>query len=372
MVCGIYAIFDTCTHDCLYVGQSHDIESRWKQHIKGLRYGIHKRKEFISWFIKHGEDLHSIEFSILEECANEDSIKNFHEAKWFVILKPKFYGKIPSLKEEWSLSLDTRNKISRSLRSNFDKKKIACHKCGHKFIPKNCVEIVCKRCLTDYYREQNTVIKKTEIPEIVDLYNRGKSLREISSIYHVSHICIRNILLKNDVSLHSYGYVSKKQIQAADMSRVHSRNIICVVCGKEFFDKNTRRKTCSQQCHHELVSRNAKNNHVNSNRISKSCKAFMESKNLSYDESINLIIHMYSIEKMSINGLNKETGLSKNFIHRVLQDNNVSIVHSKEKNILSDDVKKSIQHDYKNHIDINSLKRKYHLSYRKIRDCLNS
>jgi predicted nucleic acid-binding Zn ribbon protein len=156
------------------------------------------------------------------------------------------------------------------------------------------------------------------------------------------------------------------------MSRIHSRNIICVVCGKEFFDKNARRKTCSQQCHHELVSRNAKNNHVNSNRISKSCKAFMESKNLSYDESINLIIHMYSIEKMSVSGLNKETGLSKNFIRRILQDNNVSIVHSKEKNILSDDVKESIQQDYRHHIDINSVKKKYHLSYRKIRDCLNS
>jgi group I intron endonuclease len=117
MACGIYAIFDSYNGACLYVGQSKDIQERWKAHLKGLKSGNHNRKEFIKWFNRHGGDPHALRFQILEQCENSNRIKDFLEMKWFVTLKPLFYGQIPnSLTRTWSQSSKTRQKTSESMR----------------------------------------------------------------------------------------------------------------------------------------------------------------------------------------------------------------------------------------------------------------
>lgn len=115
-ICGVYGIFDKKTMTCLYVGQSKDILRRWNSHIKNLKRGKHRRKDFIKWYHSHG--LFSMEFRVLETCEDNDFNKNFLEMKWFSILKPKFYGEYPSMNQHWNQRESTKQKISESLRKD--------------------------------------------------------------------------------------------------------------------------------------------------------------------------------------------------------------------------------------------------------------
>lgn len=111
MTIGIYGIFDNETDECLYVGMSKNIEERWKQHIKLLRNKKHKRKDFVEWFHAHGAVEELLSFKTLEESECDESVLNLAEIKWFNELKPKYYGKKPSLNEKWEHSEETKRKI---------------------------------------------------------------------------------------------------------------------------------------------------------------------------------------------------------------------------------------------------------------------
>lgn len=91
---GIYGIFDVRDNTCLYVGQSKNIEDRWRHHRNGLKSRKHSREKFIEWFETHGEE--NITLRILETCDNTPSVKNALEQKWFDELNPLFFGKNPS------------------------------------------------------------------------------------------------------------------------------------------------------------------------------------------------------------------------------------------------------------------------------------
>lgn len=111
MVCGVYGIFDAFTGECLYVGQSQDVKGRLQHHLAALTRHNHIRTEFVQWFREHGDDPHSLEPRLLEQCANTDDAKNFTECKWFSILHPRFYGVKPSMNSKWDMSDATRLKI---------------------------------------------------------------------------------------------------------------------------------------------------------------------------------------------------------------------------------------------------------------------
>ena len=116
MTVGIYGIFDAETDECLYVGCSSNVEERYKQHLKHLKYRIHKRKDFVEWYHVNGAKPDLLIFRILEECENNDVSKNTLEIKWFSILNPKYYGQKPSLNNKMRHSEETRLKISNSMK----------------------------------------------------------------------------------------------------------------------------------------------------------------------------------------------------------------------------------------------------------------
>lgn len=118
MTIGIYGIFDSFSGQCLYVGQSKNVEKRWKEHIKKLKSGVHSRSDFIEWFNNRDKDSSAFRFVILEICENEYKVKNALEMKWFLDLQPIFFGKQPALNQKWEHSKSTIEKIRKTAKKN--------------------------------------------------------------------------------------------------------------------------------------------------------------------------------------------------------------------------------------------------------------
>lgn len=205
MVAGVYGIFDQITNECLYIGQSKNIEVRWQGHIKSLERQTHKRKDFIDWFIKHDEDLKYLRFELLEICENEDKIKNKLEIKYFNKYHPLFYGKQPSLNEKWEHSDETKKKISNSVKklhpNGFRSKRVEkeCLGCGKIMIltlSASKRRVCCsKKCLGKIYK------KDVDENQIADLYKYGYSLHEISAKYNVSYMIIYKRLKSMNIKM---------------------------------------------------------------------------------------------------------------------------------------------------------------------------
>ena len=67
-VCGIYCIENSINHK-KYIGQSTNIESRWRCHKSELRRNIHGNDYLQKAWNKYGED--NFQFYILEECITD-------------------------------------------------------------------------------------------------------------------------------------------------------------------------------------------------------------------------------------------------------------------------------------------------------------
>jgi len=92
MTCGVYRITNTVTNDC-YVGQSVNVERRWRSHVNGMKRAIYCRRAELSGntnlliqslAVKHG--LSSFEFEVLENCRPE--MLSSKESDWVIQLKP--------------------------------------------------------------------------------------------------------------------------------------------------------------------------------------------------------------------------------------------------------------------------------------------
>ena len=68
MTCGIYFISNKVNNK-IYVGQSVNIERRWKQHKRELKNNIHENGRLQNAWNKYGEE--NFEFSICSECKEE-------------------------------------------------------------------------------------------------------------------------------------------------------------------------------------------------------------------------------------------------------------------------------------------------------------
>lgn len=77
MICGIYCIKNLITNKS-YIGQSYDIEKRWKHHIIDLNSGKSHNKHLQRSWKKYGKD--NFVFSVIEEC--EESLLNMKEIYW--------------------------------------------------------------------------------------------------------------------------------------------------------------------------------------------------------------------------------------------------------------------------------------------------
>lgn len=170
MTVGIYGIFDSETDECLYVGQSAYIEDRWKRHLNDLRNGNHSRKEFITWFKNHGENVESLNFKILEKCNNTDEAKNSTEMKWFEALTPKFYGFEPGMNFKWSHSAETIEKLRNSARRGRTMHNFTCKSCSKDFTSRRLKMLYCSR---ECFKQ----VRCIEVNE--DLRIRMKNLYEV-------------------------------------------------------------------------------------------------------------------------------------------------------------------------------------------------
>lgn len=212
MTIGVYSIFNAETDECLYVGLSKDIEDRWQSHLKNLQNKRHPRKDFVEWYHTNGAKPELIVFRILEECNNDDFILNTLEIKWFKELSPKYYGQIPSLKNRWTHSEETRKKIGDS---NSTKTLIKL-KNNHDTIVKMANDL--KYTLKDIQNEVGVskhslvkYMKKNNINHVYKNWNKKdlesypikkwrfedkKTIREIAKLANTTHPTILNYLKK--------------------------------------------------------------------------------------------------------------------------------------------------------------------------------
>lgn len=199
MTIGIYSISDSETGEILYVGQSSNIEERWKHHLKRLRADKHL-KNFSEWFTSKEKDETSLKFEILEECDNSDECKNLLEIKWFTKLSPRFYGTIPSENNKWGHSTETRESISKSLRGRRPESSILnleqkCRSCGKMFKTKAISKFCSRKCSSD---SQKIVVN---LKYVEDEYRSGRTMKSLCDELQVSLGYLHKVMKKDRKSV---------------------------------------------------------------------------------------------------------------------------------------------------------------------------
>lgn len=214
MTVGIYGIFDSKTDECLYVGMSKNIEQRWKSHIKLLRSKKHPRKDFVEWFHTNGAQKELLDFRLLEECENNETVLNSLEIKWFNELLPKYFGKKPSLNERWVRSEESKKKVSESLRKYRDSlpqkpvsiclnkncNNIVRHN-RNKYCSVKCANLSIKKKLNKKMLG-HLILNKSRI---IELYLEGKSLEEIANLFSTTKKTLSNFLKSEGVEVRKRG-----------------------------------------------------------------------------------------------------------------------------------------------------------------------
>lgn len=204
MTVGIYGLFNNKNNDCLYIGQSNDIEYRTSRHLSKLRNGKHKRKEMQKYYDELN-DKSVLKFFIIEETADEHYIKNKAEMKWFKVFDPLFYGVEPSLEStNWSYSEDVKNKISRSLKQSY---KDSSEECDIEDCNNRCHRgrVVCKKCRS-YVERQGSIyvynVRSQQIEDILFLYQEcNLNCTYIAEKLNINITIIYMILYEKDVIL---------------------------------------------------------------------------------------------------------------------------------------------------------------------------
>lgn len=251
MTVGIYGWFDKETGQCLYVGQSSNIEQRKCSHLKLLRNKKHSRKEFSEYY--HQKDnKNDIYLKILEETENDLEIKNSAEIKWFLELQPLFYGMEPDETYYcFTATEETKNFISKNIQ-NFNKDvSHVCIVCNVNITFRQngiCVECKEKRNkkIIEEKRKQN-LEKRIDISDedIIEMYvNKKMSYREIAKEIGISYVTVGKIIKRNNVSPRGNGSISQSRKEGFRKKKI----ITCLHCGKEFSKGRSIQKFCSRKC----------------------------------------------------------------------------------------------------------------------------
>lgn len=210
MTVGIYSLFDTKTGECLYVGQSSNIERRATKHVQRLSSGYHL-KSFREYFASMGNDKSRISYKILQECSDDDNEKNTLEIQWFNELQPRFYGKEPSGNEKWKHSPETVEKIRASNKNNYIDKDTeisrpkACPTCDSVFYSYRSSSIYCSQvCYSKAPRvNRSKEIDSTVVTEIIRLYVEGSSQISIANLLGIDKKRVRRVLVDSNVPIRS-------------------------------------------------------------------------------------------------------------------------------------------------------------------------
>jgi len=201
MTVGVYAFFDQ-DGNCLYVGQSGDIEGRHKQHINQLRGGYHRRSDFNEWFSSHGES--KLSFKLLEKCSNDVDSRNYLEIEYFNQLNPMFYGQIPSMSNRFEHSDETRTRIAESVRKRledlgvYETRKCPC---GSEFtaLVRRTTKYCSRKCVVD---DRKSVLDCTTV---YDLYMSGLTLTQVGDILGVSYRTVHSFMVKHNIPRRASG-----------------------------------------------------------------------------------------------------------------------------------------------------------------------
>jgi hypothetical protein len=117
--CGIYALISE-DDECLWIGQSVNVERRYRKHLWLLRNNQHRTK-FLKWFEENERNENAVKIRLLEECGPQ--FLNEREGHWFKVLPPLFYGQLPSVSRKWFLSDEAKANISAGATKAIAKKK---------------------------------------------------------------------------------------------------------------------------------------------------------------------------------------------------------------------------------------------------------
>ena len=134
MKSGIYKIM--CIHTKkIYIGQSKDVKSRFKYHLKDLKNGKHGNKHFQYAFQKYGKD--AFYFEILEHCEEEklnerelyfiELFKSYDPELGFNILRTPYFRE--AIKIRWS-EPEFRKIMIEKIRQNMKQKFLNGEKLG--------------------------------------------------------------------------------------------------------------------------------------------------------------------------------------------------------------------------------------------------
>lgn len=196
MSSGIYGIFSS-KNECLYVGQSSNVYTRWSQHLKELRSGRHRRVGLVEYFNSVGED--GLEFRILSLCADNQDLKNQLEILMFSKYSPKFFGQVPSSKVSFGHSEETKRKISKTLFENSsDIRYTKLCVCGTEIVyTKSRIRNFCSSKCSSRSRPRPT--DKIDPEDLQSKYESGMSLEELGKLYGFSYRTIHQFMVRNGI-----------------------------------------------------------------------------------------------------------------------------------------------------------------------------
>lgn len=250
MTVGIYGWFDRENDQCLYIGQSCNIESRKSSHLKKLRNGKHARKDFAEYY-QNKENKDDIYLEILEVTEDNLDIKNAAEIKWFNLLKPLFYGMEPDETYYcFTPTKESRKNSSETVKNTNNKSSKPCIECTKNLTyRRDGICISCKEKENDkIIKEKRKYNKENNITfsdlEIIEMYiGKDMSYREISLETGLSSTTVGKIIKRNYIKPKGHGYISKQR-ETGFRKRT---NKICLYCNKEFFNSRER-QYCSRKC----------------------------------------------------------------------------------------------------------------------------
>ena len=110
---GIYRI--DCNNECIYVGQSINLKSRESSHLRKLRNNTHYNVYLQRLYNKY-ED--SFIFKKVEECSPENLTER--EMYWIEKLEPKCNMQIPSDSTYFTITEESRKKMSNATKSRMN------------------------------------------------------------------------------------------------------------------------------------------------------------------------------------------------------------------------------------------------------------
>lgn len=295
MTVGIYGIFHL--GECLYVGQSADIEKRVRIHKNKLAKGTHTRKEFSLWFSENVKNTSLLDFVILEECEDSDYAKNLLEIKWFDIHSPKFFGREPTANGKWKHSEETKSKIRDGV-LNYLKKPLS-YKLEE--------DRECKICEKPFKTVFASSVYCSEIcRETGTKQSRADSRKKVK--------------LQKDCNICGRGFTTNRKEKESCESCLNkendlSRKAICRWCNRVFYTVRKNKFYCSRKCGTLDFRRE------NPNYLPKSNRFGITKEELSY---------LYSDKDMTIDDIANHFGCKSQTVYNMLNKYNIpKKVHTK-------------------------------------------